>query len=82
LHSLELSDDAIIWDFARDHGFSILTKDDDFRLRSFTQGHPPKVILLISGNGPTSEVLEILLRAAQIIAGFESDDSRSLLELP
>jgi predicted nuclease of predicted toxin-antitoxin system len=82
LHQLETSDDAKIWEFARVHGFALVTKDDDFRVRSFAQGHPPKVILIVSGNGPTSQVLEVLRRAVHIISAFEADSSRSLLELP
>lgn len=82
LHGLDRTQDDALWTFARDHGFAILTKDEDFQVLSFTRGHPPKVLWLRSGNGPTSRVLEILERSRAIIEAFEADDDRSLLALP
>lgn len=79
---LEHADDNAVWGAARSGGFAITSKDDDFQVMSFARGHPPKVILMRSGNGPTLEVLEILLRARSIIEEFGADDGRSLLELP
>lgn len=82
LHALDQSDDAAIWDFALKGGFVITTKDDDFHLLSFTRGHPPKVIWLRSGNGPTRQVQDILLRARALIEHFNDDENQSLLILP
>jgi predicted nuclease of predicted toxin-antitoxin system len=36
--------DARIWAYAHAHGFAIVSKDTDFRERSFLEGAPPKVI--------------------------------------
>jgi predicted nuclease of predicted toxin-antitoxin system len=36
--------DSIVWDYAARHGLAIVTKDADFRQRSFLEGHPPKVL--------------------------------------
>jgi predicted nuclease of predicted toxin-antitoxin system len=36
--------DQVIWDYAAEHGLTIVTKDADFHQRSFLLGHPPKVI--------------------------------------
>ena len=41
---LESSADRRVWDFAVEMGFAIVTKDADFRQRSFLFGPPPKVI--------------------------------------
>lgn len=38
--------DRLIWEHARDHGYVIVSKDDDFRQRSFLEGAPPKVVWL------------------------------------
>jgi predicted nuclease of predicted toxin-antitoxin system len=38
--------DRTIWNFARENGFAIVSKDDDFRHLAFLYGAPPKVILL------------------------------------
>ena len=79
---LEHADDDAVWGAAKMGGFAITSKDDDFQVMSFARGHPPKVIWLRSGNGPTREVLEILLRARAIVEEFGADESRSLLVLP
>lgn len=82
LHGLDTSDDDAIWAFALDGGYTITTKDEDFHMLSFTRWHPPKVIWLRSGNGPSSQVLEILLRARPVIEHFGNDPEQSLLMLP
>lgn len=81
-HDLATADDDTIWAFARDRGYAIVTKDDDYQLKSFARGHPPKVILLRSGNGPNSEVLQTLLLARGVIEHFTDDPNGSLLVLP
>lgn len=44
------ADDRQIWDYARDQGFAIVSKDTDFRERSYVDGAPPKVVWLDVGN--------------------------------
>ena len=39
---LETSDDQLIWEFAKANGFTIVSKDSDFRQLSFLYGHPQK----------------------------------------
>jgi predicted nuclease of predicted toxin-antitoxin system len=38
------ADDARIWAYAREHGFTIVSKDNDFRQLTFLEGAPPKVV--------------------------------------
>ena len=45
--------DAEISDYAKTNGFAIVSKDTDFRERSFVEGFPPKVIWLDVGNAGT-----------------------------
>ena len=56
---LRRATDEAIWRFARDHGFAILSKDDDFSSLALVRGAPPKVIWLQIGNAPTSRVVEL-----------------------
>ena len=58
---LDEVDDPAIWEYAKDVGYIIVTKDSDFLEISDRLGHPPKVVRLRCGNCPTSEV-EALLR--------------------
>jgi len=53
--------DAEIWEYAKTRGFVVVSKDTDFRERSFLEGSPPKVIWLDVGNAGTREI-ELLLR--------------------
>ena len=59
---LDRMPDAPLWNFARDNGFVIVTKDVDFSDRSTLLGHPPKVIWIHLGNCTTSEI-ELALRS-------------------
>ena len=76
--------DSAIWNFARDNGFAIVSKDDDFRQLSFLHGAPPKVIWLAVGSATTDTILRILNDKRRTIEAFESDPVESLLilELP
>lgn len=38
------ADDWRIWEYARNGGFAIVSKDTDFRERSYVDGAPPKVV--------------------------------------
>lgn len=79
---LDQSDDESIWSFAATHGFVVVTKDQDFQLMSFSRGHPPKVIWIRLGNGPSTDVLRALIANRQRIDRFAADLDVSLLALP
>jgi predicted nuclease of predicted toxin-antitoxin system len=53
--------DPVIWEFAEDHGYVIVTKDSDFSDYSSAFGYPPHVDHVQTGNCATS-VVETLLR--------------------
>ena len=78
---LEASDDEVVWARAASDAFTIVTKDDDFRQRSFLRGHPPKVIWVRLGNCRTKDV-EVLLRTRQTdVQSFLEDPQTALLVL-
>ena len=76
------ADDEIVWDFARDHGHVIVSKDVDFFHRSMLRGHPPKVIWLRVGNGPTSEIERLLRVHHGDLSSFIADPRGAFLTLP
>jgi predicted nuclease of predicted toxin-antitoxin system len=41
---LDTVDDSVVWKYAREHEFIIVTKDSDFSELSVIKGFPPKVI--------------------------------------
>jgi predicted nuclease of predicted toxin-antitoxin system len=43
---LDESPDTSIWRYARQHGYDLLTKDDDFVRLVLAEGFPPRVVTL------------------------------------
>ena len=74
--------DRDIWFYAEEHGFAILTKDDDFEQRSILLGHPPKVIWIRLGNCKTSQIVSLLINSQKTILAFGDDAEKSILALP
>jgi predicted nuclease of predicted toxin-antitoxin system len=78
---LERADDTLVWGTAAKEGLAVVTKDDDFRQRSFMFGAPPKVVWVRMGNCKTSEVEALLRERCQDLLNFESDPAAALLML-
>lgn len=77
----EDAEDAEIWEYARNNGFTILTKDADFLELAERQGWPPKLIKLNLGNCSNEEVTELLITRKQEIREFHANEERGLLLL-
>ena len=75
------ADDGVIWRHARDHGFTIVSKDSDFQQLSLVRGAPPKVVWLRVGNCPTSRIENLLRDHSVELHTFEADALQSLLVL-
>lgn len=75
------AEDAVIWDYAAKHGFAIVTKDADFRQRSFVLGHPPKIVWLRLGNSSTNAIEALIRDRATQIEEFLADEEKSFLSL-
>jgi predicted nuclease of predicted toxin-antitoxin system len=76
--------DAAVWNFARQNGYVVVSKDNDFRQRAFLYGPPPKVVWLSVGNAGTDSIAMLIraggerLRAFDLVAG----ESLLILETP
>ncbi|MFA7173507.1 MAG: DUF5615 family PIN-like protein [Kiritimatiellia bacterium] len=79
--NLMREDDEVIWRFAANHGFTIVSKDSDFLHRAFLRGHPPKVIYIGVGNCPTQRIGNLITNNVSLICEFVSDPVESLLIL-
>jgi predicted nuclease of predicted toxin-antitoxin system len=75
------ADDSAVWAHARGDHFAIVSKDNDFRQRSFLEGAPPKIIWLSVGNAGTVAIADLLRREHGRILAFEADTESSLLVL-
>lgn len=74
--------DRGIWAYAREEDYIIVTKDNDYRALNRNLGHPPNVVLITLGNGPTADVERLLRESYSAIAALDQDERRGLLELP
>jgi len=73
--------DTAVWEYAKVHGFVLVSKDNDFRQRSFQYGAPPKVVWLSVGNAGTALILRLLRESRDEIARFVASPEESLLVL-
>ncbi|MFT3743427.1 MAG: DUF5615 family PIN-like protein [Pyrinomonadaceae bacterium] len=76
------TDDTTVWDYAKNEGFVIVSKDTDMHDLSLFLGLPPKVIWVRLGNCSTRQVEQLLRRDHDVIRLFCDDDQVSLLALP
>ena len=74
--------DGEIWEYAKEHGFIVVTKDRDFIKLSEEQGHPPKVVRITLGNCGLEDVAALLRQRHADILQLHQDAERGLLELP
>lgn len=75
------AEDAVIWDYAAEHGFAIVTEDADFRPRSFVLGHRPKIVWLRLGHCSTKAIEARMRGRATRIEEFLTDEEKSFLSL-
>ena len=74
--------DGAIWSFAREQGYTIVSKDSDFQQQSLLFGAPPKFIWLRLGNCSVTASAELLRKHAPTIYTFELHPAQSHLMLP
>jgi predicted nuclease of predicted toxin-antitoxin system len=78
---LQAADDPLVWNYARDNDFVIVSKDADMHQRCFVFGAPPKVVWVRLGNCSTTDVANLLRRYSKEIVIFEADEVASFLSL-
>ena len=81
LIGLGAAPDPIIWEYARDNDFIIVTRDADFSDLNVMRGYPPKVIWIRRGNCTTAAIESILRVNYQAIDALASNDNIGLLTL-
>ena len=78
---LAAADDQIVWDYAKQHGYTIVTKDADFGELVVWQGFPPKVIWIRRGNCSTDDIEKILRQNHISIVDFFDNKEAGILTL-
>lgn len=79
LIGLQTASDAALFHYAKEHGYTLLTKDDDFHFLSVLYGKPPRVVRVALGNCTTQEVWMTLAAHLEALRAFEHDDINSYL---
>jgi predicted nuclease of predicted toxin-antitoxin system len=78
---LKSSTDLEIWTFAAQKDYVIVSKDADFRQRSFVFGAPPKVIWIRLENCSTTRIADLLRDQHSQIRAFCTDPQAAFLSL-
>ena len=75
------ADDRTVWEWAKQHGFTIVSKDTDFHQRAIMFAQPPKVIWLRVGNCQSSLITNLLRSRYDVVRQFIQRETESLLAL-
>ena len=73
-------DDLDIWNYALEHDFIIITKDNDFLDLLDVCGFPPRVVLLKTGNNSSQALFDLLVSIKDNIDDFVNSNV-GLLEI-
>jgi len=73
--------DLVVWIFAKENGFTLVTKDNDFNTLVTLRGFPPHVIWIRRVNCSTKEIQYLLQENMQILQSFENQNTDGLLIL-
>ncbi len=78
---LERASDREIWEYAKLHGYAIVTQDADFAERIRLSGSPPKVIWLRCGNSTRFEVEALMRGHADLVIELIQNPGLHFVEL-
>ena len=73
--------DGLIWNYAKENGYIIITKDNDFLDLLDLKGFPPKVVLIKTGNNSSKILADLLIDAKSKIEDLEISNEYGLLEI-
>jgi predicted nuclease of predicted toxin-antitoxin system len=73
--------DVDVWNYAKEHGYTIVTADSDFYEMAITFGPPPKVIWLRECDYPTRTAEQLIRKQAIRLIEFSEDEDQAVLIL-
>ena len=71
--------DIEIWEYAKNHGYIIVTNDSDFRNLATQFGFPPKVVLLKMGNHSTKQIKKAIIQNREKIEQLSKTEEIGIL---
>ena len=78
---LEKENDFVVWQYAKDNDYTIITQDADFYDILLVRDFPPKIIWIKKGNCATKIILASLLQKKDIIKDFLKEAEAGCLEI-
>ena len=78
---LSRADDLAVWEYANQHGFTLVSKDADFHQMSLVHGAPPKVVWIRLGNCTTGDVVRLLEHHHRRLVEFDDQPETAFLAL-
>ena len=81
LLGMERAEDIAVWEYAKTHGFILVTLDSDFFDILSLQGPPPKLVWLHCGNQPTASIEKMLRANSAHIVDLNADPGQVCLEI-
>jgi predicted nuclease of predicted toxin-antitoxin system len=67
---LDNSPDTSIWRYARQYGYDVITKDEDFLRLVLAEGFPPRVVAVQNAQVPVAKLAEFILSRLPQIEAF------------
>ncbi len=81
LIGMEQADDQAIWEYAKQNGFVIVTRDSDYLDLSALRGQPPKIVWLRTGNQTKAAVIHLLLKSKVAIESALEHEGNACIEI-
>ena len=79
---LDNSPDTSIWHHAKQHGYDVITKDEDFLRLVLAEGFPPRVVAVQNAQVPVAKLAQFLLARLPQIGSFLGEQTEfGLLQL-
>ena len=73
--------DTKIWQYTKDNGYIVVTRDNDFNDLIAMRGFPLKVVWLRTGNCSRKFTADLLIRSKQAIQELLESEENGLLEI-
>ena len=73
--------DTKIWQYAKNNGYTIVTRDNDFNDLLAIRGFPPKIIWLRTGNSSRKFTADLLIHHKDAIEKLLQSEEYGLLEI-
>jgi predicted nuclease of predicted toxin-antitoxin system len=73
--------DNAVWDYAKQNGYVLISKDSDFYDKSVLLGHPPKVVWIRRGNCSNKTIELILRNKVEAIEAFNNNANLSFMQI-